>query len=114
MWDMPVNTDRNINANRPDIIDKDSVNSTCKLIEMTVPSDSTEGDQKEKHVQRPRTRNTENVAHENRSDPCGCWCAWYSKEGDGKKHQESIRESYCDRDLKDLHAGICMNPQKGA
>ena len=35
MWDMPVNTDRTITANRPDIIIKDSVNSTCKLI----PSD---------------------------------------------------------------------------
>ena len=33
---------------------------------------------------------------------------------DGRKHQESIRESYCDRDSKDLHAGICVNPQKGA
>ena len=31
MWDMPVNTDRTITANRPDIIVKDSVNSTCKL-----------------------------------------------------------------------------------
>ena len=39
MWDMPVNTDRTITANRPDIIVKDSVNSTCKLIDMTVPSD---------------------------------------------------------------------------
>ena len=40
MWDMPVNTDRTITANRPDIIIvKDSVNSTCKLIDMTVPSD---------------------------------------------------------------------------
>ena len=38
----------------------------------------------------------------------------YSKEGDGRKHQESIRDSYCDRDSKDLHAGICANPQKGA
>ena len=36
---MPVNTDRTITANRPDIIVKDSVNSTCKLIDMTVPSD---------------------------------------------------------------------------
>ena len=59
-------------------------------------------------------RNTENVACENRGDPCGCWCAWYSKEGYGRKHQESIRESYYDRDSKDLHAGICTNPQKGA
>ena len=39
MWDMPVNTDRNITANRPDAIVKDSVNFTCKLIDMTVPSD---------------------------------------------------------------------------
>ena len=30
------------------------------------------------------------------------------------KHQESIRESYYDRDPKDLLAGICANPQKGA
>ena len=27
---------------------------------------------------------------------------------------DSIRESYCDRDPKDLHAGICTNPQEGA
>ena len=39
MWDMPVNTDGTITANRPDIIVKDSVNSTCKLINMPVPSD---------------------------------------------------------------------------
>ena len=30
MWDMPVNTGRTITANRPDIIVKDSLNSTCK------------------------------------------------------------------------------------
>ena len=39
MWDMPVNTDITITANRPDIIVKDSVNSTCKLIDITVSSD---------------------------------------------------------------------------
>ena len=37
--DVPVNTDRTITANRPDILIKDSVNSTCKLIDMTVPLD---------------------------------------------------------------------------
>ena len=47
-------------------------------------------------------------------NPCGWWCTWYSEEGYGRKHQESIRESYYDRDSKDLHAGICTNPQKGA
>ena len=31
MWDKPVNTDRTITANTPDITVKDSVNSTSKL-----------------------------------------------------------------------------------
>ena len=39
MMDMPVNTDKTITANRPDIIIKGSVNSTCKLIDMSIPSD---------------------------------------------------------------------------
>ena len=34
-----INTDRTITANRPDIIIKDSVNSNCKLIDMSIPSD---------------------------------------------------------------------------
>ena len=35
-------------------------------------------------------------------------------EWDGRKLQESIRESYCDGDPKDLHAGICTkNPREG-
>ena len=36
------------------------------------------------------------------------------KEWDSGKHKESIRISHCDRDSKDLQAGICANPQKGA
>ena len=39
MWNMRFNTNRTKTANRPDIIVKDSVNSTCKPIDMTVPSD---------------------------------------------------------------------------
>ena len=36
------------------------------------------------------------------------------KEEGGRKHQEGIRESYCDRDSRDLHAEICTNRQEGA
>ena len=39
VWDMPVNTDRTITANRPDILIKNSVNSTCKLIDVSIASD---------------------------------------------------------------------------
>ena len=37
---MPVNTDRTITANRPDVIVNDSVNSTCKMIDMTIAWDT--------------------------------------------------------------------------
>ena len=39
IWDVPVNTDRTITANRPEIVVKDSMNSTSKPIDMAVPSD---------------------------------------------------------------------------
>ena len=82
---------------------------------MTVPSDRNialkEIEKKGKY--KDLELETENVAYENRCDPCGCWCTWYSKEGDGRKDQESIIGSYCDRDPKDLPTGICANPQKG-
>ena len=39
LWDMAVQTDRHLGANRRDIIIKDKVNSTCKLIDMTAPCD---------------------------------------------------------------------------
>ena len=49
----PVNTDGTITTNRPVIIFKDSVNSTCKLIDMTILSDKkhrTEGNRKKKQA----------------------------------------------------------------
>ena len=37
IWDMQVRTDKEIEANKPDIIIKDHVNNTCQLIDMTIP-----------------------------------------------------------------------------
>ena len=39
LWDMPVHTDKEIKANRPDIIVKDKKDKFCLLIDMTVPSE---------------------------------------------------------------------------
>ncbi|XP_066912726.1 uncharacterized protein [Clytia hemisphaerica] len=39
LWDFPINTDRTIKANRPDIVVKDRKKRTCLLIDMSVPSD---------------------------------------------------------------------------
>jgi hypothetical protein len=43
LWDMPIHTDREINANRPDIIVKDKKNIKCYLIDMSVPKDCNVG-----------------------------------------------------------------------
>jgi len=39
LWDMPVNTDREISANRPDIIIKNRQEKTCIMIDMAIPSE---------------------------------------------------------------------------
>ena len=39
LGDMPVNTDKEIKANRPDIIIKDKREKTCIMIDMSIPSE---------------------------------------------------------------------------
>ena len=39
LWDMPVKTDKEIKANRPDIIMKDKKERKCIMIDMSIPSD---------------------------------------------------------------------------
>ena len=39
LWDIQIHTDREITANKPDIVIKDHKNKTCTLIDMAVPSD---------------------------------------------------------------------------
>ena len=117
LWDMSVNTDRAITANRPDIVVKDSVNSPYKLIDKTVPSDWNvalkEKKKKSKYkdleikIQRMWLMKTLVI-------PVVVGALGTCKEWDSGKHKESIRISHYDRDSKDLQARICANPQKGA
>ena len=73
-----------------------------------------QGNGEEKQEQRPiELKYRECGNYENHSDSCGCWCAWYSKEGGGV-NKKKVSEAATVRDLKDLHAGICANPQKYA
>ena len=39
IWDMPVNTDKEIKANRPDIIIKDKIEKKCVMTDMSIPSE---------------------------------------------------------------------------
>ena len=39
LWDFPIQTDRTIKANRPDIIIRDKIKRTCLLIDVSIPAD---------------------------------------------------------------------------
>ena len=39
IWDMQIHTDKEIKANKPDIVTKNHANNTCQLIDITIPSD---------------------------------------------------------------------------
>ena len=39
LWDMPIQTDKEIKANRPDIVVKDEKKRTCLLIDMSIPTE---------------------------------------------------------------------------
>ena len=114
MWDMPVNTDRIITANRPDINVKDSMNSTCKLIDITVTSDRNialkEIEKKSKYkdleLEIQRMWHMKIVLI-----PVVVGVFGTVKKGMVENIKKAMRESYCDRDPKDLHAGICANHQ---
>ena len=43
LWDMPIHTDREIAANRPDIVVKDKDDNKCYLIDVSVPNDQNVG-----------------------------------------------------------------------
>ena len=39
LYDMPIHTDREISANRPDIVIKNNWDKKCILVDVTIPSD---------------------------------------------------------------------------
>ena len=39
LYDMPIHTDREISANRPDIVLKNNRDKKCALIDVAIPSD---------------------------------------------------------------------------
>ena len=39
LWDISIQTDREIKANRPDIVIKDKQENSCQLIDMSIPTE---------------------------------------------------------------------------
>ena len=71
LWDTPIHTDKEITANKPDIVIKDKKENKCIFIDMSVPSER--NNRKTVKVQRPGNRSKQNVEHENDYCPCYRW-----------------------------------------
>jgi hypothetical protein len=67
LWNQGVQTDREVLANRPDIIIKNMKDKICSLIYVAIPSDRNvrnTGARKETKIQNFKYRNSANVEHE--------------------------------------------------
>jgi len=67
LWNQAVHTDREVTANRPDIIIKNKKEETCTLIDVAIPADRNvvqKGSGKEVKIQELMYRDTANVEPE--------------------------------------------------
>ena len=55
LWDMPVHTDKEITANRPDIVIKDKKENKCIFIDMSVPSERNVANKETENCQSTKT-----------------------------------------------------------
>ena len=56
LWDTPIQTDREIKANRPDIVVKDKQEKSCLLIDMSIPTEKNTLVKVTEKIQRSRNR----------------------------------------------------------
>ena len=76
LWDMQIHTDKELSANKPDIVIKDHANRCCKLIDVSVPSDRNTSTKVIEKLSKYKDLEIENVGNENRDSSGYCWWRW--------------------------------------
>ena len=77
LYDMPIHTDREISANRPDIVIKNNRDKKCALIDVAIPLIKTPPKRFPKNfpsIKIWKSKLAENVADEDRNNSSGCSC----------------------------------------
>ena len=90
LWNQAVHTDREVTANRPDIIIKNKKKKTCTLIDVAIPADRNvvqKEAEKNLKIQEFVYRDTTNVEPEKYDCTSNNWSHWNSNE----KFKEKIR-----------------------
>ena len=59
LWDVPIRTDKEITANRPDIVIKDRKENKCIFIDMSVPSERNVGSKETEKLSKYKDLETE-------------------------------------------------------
>ena len=83
LWNQAVHTDREVTANRPDIIIKNKKEKTCTLIDVAIPTDRkccTKGSGKEVKIQEFVYRDTTNVEPQMYDCTSNNWSHWNSNK----------------------------------
>ena len=71
LYDMPIHTDREISANRPDIVIKNNRDKKCALIDV---ADEKRFPKNFPSIKIWKSKLAENVADEDRNNSSGCSC----------------------------------------
>ena len=84
MWNKAVHTGREVTANRPDIIIKNTKEKKCTLMDVAIPADRNvvqkEAEKKLKYVQEFVYRDTANMEPEMYDHTSNNWSHWDSNE----------------------------------
>jgi len=83
LWNQAVNADREVTANRSDIIIKNKKEKTCTLIDVAIPADRNvvqKGSGKEVKIQEFMYRDTTNVEPDTYDYTSNNWSHWNSNE----------------------------------
>ena len=83
LWNQAVHTDREVTANRPDIITKNTKEKTCTLIDVAIPADRNvvqKEAEKKLEIQEFMYRDRANVEPEMYDHTSNNWSHWASNE----------------------------------
>jgi len=117
LWNQAVHTDREITANRPDIIIKNQKEKTCTLIDVAVPADRNVVQKKRKKVkiQEFMYRDKTNVEPEMYDCTSNNWRHWNSKEKLKETFGNCTRKTFHRFTTKDSYTwNITHNPESTA
>ena len=118
LWNQAVHTDREVTANRTDIIIKNKKEKTCTLIDVAIPADRNvvqKGSGKDVKVQEFMYRDTKNVEPEMYGYTGNNWSHWNSNEKLKEKFGSCTRKTFDRFTTKDSYTwNITYNTESTA